>query len=96
MATRKQVSCINKKGDHYNPHERIESIGGVYAGSRWKTTESSAIFNIKYGLEEYYVIVGGQSVNVIIAKHGDQEYLKTTADGYAPNNLLNLNECPLY
>ena len=96
MATRKQVNCINKRGNHHNPHERIESIGGIYNGLRWKMAENSAIFNIKYGLEEYYVMVDGKSVNVIIAKHEGREYLKTTADGYAPNNLLNLNECLIY
>ncbi len=96
MATRKQVSCINKKGNHYNAHERIENIGGVHNGSRWRIAESSAIFNIKYGLEEYYVIAGGKSVDVVIATHNGREYLKTKDDGYAPNNLLNLPECPAY
>lgn len=96
MATRKQVSCINKRGDHYDAHERIENIGGIYNGSRWKIAESSAIFNIRYGLEEYYVTANNKSVNVIIATHNEREYLKTTDDGYAPNNLLNLGECPAY
>ena len=95
MATRKQVSCINKK-DHYNAHERIQNIGGVYNGSRWKLAESIAIYNIKYSVEEYYVVVNGKSVDVIIATHNGREYLKTKDDGYAPNNLLNLAECPPY
>lgn len=94
MATRKQVSCINKRGNHYDAHERIENIGGVYNDSRWKTTENAAIFNIRYGLEEYYVTVNGNSVNVIIANHNGRDYLKTTSDSYAPNNLLSLPECP--
>jgi hypothetical protein len=75
----RQVTCINKRGDHYNPHERIENVGG--AG--WKHGES----------ESYYVSVGGRSVKVIVALHNNREYLKTEADGYSPDNLLALPEC---
>ncbi|MEN0052373.1 MAG: DUF3892 domain-containing protein [Mucilaginibacter sp.] len=96
MATRKQISCINKRGDHYDPHERIQYIGGVYAGSRWRLAEDIAIFNIRYQLEEYFVMVGGRSVDVLIAVHNGREYLKTRDDGYAPNNLLSLPECPSF
>ena len=93
MATRKQVSCINKK-DHQNAHERIKNIGGIYAGSRWKLAENVAIINIKNGLEEYFVVANGKSVDIVIETYNGREYLKTKADGYAPNNLLSLNECP--
>ena len=96
MATRKQVNCINKKGDHYNPHERIEKIGGIHNGSSWKVLENSAIFNIKFEVEEYYVTVNSRSVKVVIGTHNGREYLKTEDDDYAPNNLLNLSECPAY
>ncbi len=41
-----------------------------------------------------YVIVGGREVKVVLATHEGREYLKTEADGYAPNNLPNLPECP--
>lgn len=91
---KKQVKCINKRGAHLEPHERIQNIGGVENGSRWKRTEDAAIAHIKNGTEEYYVMVGGKSVDVIVAKHGTREYLKTKDDGYAPNNLLSLEECP--
>lgn len=43
---------------------------------------------------EFYVIVGGRETKVVTAVHQGREYLKTEADGYAPNNLLNLPECP--
>ena len=49
MATRLQVSCINKRGDHYNPHERIINIGGVSGGQRWKFSQSLAISYIENG-----------------------------------------------
>ena len=96
MATRKQVSCINKKGEPHDPHERIEKIGGIYNGIRWKALESSAIFNIKFEVEEYYVTVNSKFVSLIIGTHNGREYLKTKDDDYAPNNLLSLPECPTY
>jgi hypothetical protein len=87
---RYQVTCINKRGDHYDPHERIQSIGQQ---ANWKLSEDSAIRRIESGQDSFYVQVGGRTVEVIVAVHNGRKYLKTEADGYAPNNLLNLNEC---
>ena len=42
----------------------------------------------------FYTSVNGRSVWVIIAIHNGREYLITEADGYEPNNLLSLPECP--
>lgn len=89
MANR-QVTCINKRGSHYDPHERIQNIGG----SGWKHAEADAIRWIKAGAESHYVSVGGRMVKVIVAMHRGREYLKTEADGYSPDNLLALQECP--
>ncbi len=96
MATRHQVSCINKRGSHYNAHERISHIGGVNPdGKRWKLSEDDAIKAIENGTDQFYVSVGGRTVDVIVANHeGRRKYLKTTADGYSPDNLLSLGECP--
>lgn len=85
-----QVTCINKKGSHLNPHERIEYIGNQ--GS-WKLSEDSAIARIKAGKESFYTLVNGVEADVIVATHKGREYLKTTADGYSPDNLLSLPEC---
>jgi hypothetical protein len=94
VATLAQVSCINKR-QHQDPHERIQYIGGTNPErSRWKLSETDAIAGIKSNKYSFYVTVGGKTVTVIIATHNGREYLKTTADGYAPNNLLNLPECP--
>ena len=95
MAESVEVSCINKRGDHFDPHERISHIGGVHAGKRWRLTEADAIQSIKSGKYAFYVSQGGRTVAVVIAKHNGREYLKTEADGYRPDNLLSLNECPL-
>lgn len=59
----------------------------------WKHRESDAIRWIKSATESYYVSKGGHTVRVIIAVQG-REYLKTEADGYSPDNLLALPECP--
>jgi hypothetical protein len=95
MATRHQVSCINKRGSHYDPHERISHIGGTNGdGTRWKLSEDDAIKAIEEKNYEFYVSVNGRSVNVIVATHNGRKYLKTESDGYRPDNLLSLPECP--
>lgn len=87
---RYQVTCIVKKGDHYDPHERIQYIG--QQGS-WMLSEDSAIKRIESGQDSFFVSVNGKEVDIIVASHKGRKYLKTTADSYAPNNLLNLSEC---
>lgn len=93
--SRHQVSFINKRGSHYDPHERISHIGGPNNdGTRWKLTEDEAIRSIEEGKYQFYVNVNGRLVDIIIALHNRRKYLKTEADGYSPNNLLNLPEGP--
>jgi len=84
-----QVSCITKRGNHYDPHERIQAIGG----GGWKKSEDEAIRDIENGTNSFYVSVGGRTVRVIVATHNGRKYLKTEADGYSPDNLLALPEC---
>lgn len=88
-----QIMCINKR-QHHNPHERIINVGGVVKGERWKITEQNAIHLIEIGDWVFFCSVNGKRVDVVIAVHEGRKYLKTTADGYAPNNLLSLPECP--
>lgn len=84
------VTCIVKRGDHFNPHERIEYIGNQ---GNWMMSEDSAIRTIKAGKESFYTSVNGREADVIVATHNGREYLKTTADGYRPDNLLSLDDC---
>ena len=87
---RLQVTCIRKRGDHYDPHERIQGIGG----SGWYKSEDEAIRDIEDGTNSFYVTVGGRTVAVKVSTHQGRKYLKTEADGYSPDNLLALPECP--
>jgi hypothetical protein len=93
-----QVSCIRKRGDHYDPHERIEGLGGVHGGQRWYMAEDDIIAELEKPDStrrwNFYTSVNGKKAWVIVAVHNKRKYLKTTADGYAPNNLLALPECP--
>ena len=94
MATRVEIRCINKS-DSSNPHERILHIGGVNAdGTRWKLSHTEAIHCIIQDTHLFYVKHGGKVVYVVIASQSGWKYLKTTADGEQPDDLLGLPECP--
>jgi hypothetical protein len=85
-----QVTCINKRGDHYDPHERIRRIGG----SDWRLDEAAAIDRVKGDFNAYYVETPEGTAYLIVRQHQGREYLTTEADGIVPNNLLALPECP--
>jgi len=94
MAKRARIRCINKT-DRLNPHERIRSVGGVNPdGGRWKQSQQQTIQDIESGEWEFYVSQAGRTVNVIVATHNGNKYIKTEADGIHPDNLLALPECP--
>jgi len=95
VAIRVQIRCINKNPRN-DAHKRINNVGGVNPdGRHWRLTDDQAIQGIKDDRWSFYVSVNGRTVDVIIAtsQYGS-EYLKTTADGVEPNNLLSLPECP--
>ncbi|MFT3788150.1 MAG: DUF3892 domain-containing protein [Tepidisphaeraceae bacterium] len=95
MASRHEVRCINKS-DRPNPHERILSIGGVNADqTRWKLSQAEAIAAIERNEWQFYVSAGGRVADVVVStSRFGNKYLKTTADGEHPDNLLSLPECP--
>jgi hypothetical protein len=80
----KQVTCIIKRGNHYDEHERIQAIGGIASGVRWQDKEEAAIANVKRDPQSYYTSAGGHSVWIVIAKHNGREYLKTKLTGMRP------------
>lgn len=90
MATRVQISCINKS-DRTNPHERIRNVGGP----GWKWSEAQAIAAIEAKTYEFFVSRGGRTIDVVVQKSAaGNKYLKTKEDGVTPDNLLALPECP--
>jgi len=94
-----RVTCIRKRGDHLNPHERIQGLGGTNAdGTRWFMSEEDIIAELLKPEAQrrwnFYVTVGQHTTWVIVAEHLGRYYLKTQADGYSPDNLLSLPECP--
>jgi Protein of unknown function (DUF3892) len=84
-----QVTCITKRPAHYDPHERIQAFGG----RGWYKVEDDVIRDIERGANSYYVSVAGRHAQLVVAIHRGRKYVKTTADGYAPDNLLALPEC---
>lgn len=94
MANRLRIRCINKT-DRMNPHERIKNVGGQNAdGSRWKQSVDQTVREIESREWEFFVTEAGRTVDVIVATHNGNKYIKTTADGIQPDNLLSLPKCP--
>lgn len=87
---RYQITCINKRSGHYDPHERIQCIGQQ---GNWKFSEDAAIRHIESGQDSFYTSVNNHHAEIIVESHNGRKYLKTDADNYAPNNLLALPEC---
>jgi Protein of unknown function (DUF3892) len=84
-----EVTCSTKRPARYEPHERIEALGGI----GWYKPEEDVIREIESGATSYGVSLGAGIVSVVVGSHQGRRYLKTTADGYAPDNLLALPDC---
>jgi hypothetical protein len=84
------VTRTRKFGTYYDPHERIQGIGG----ERWYHSGHLAILNIERQVNDYAVLLDGKPVRVVVGNHKGQKYLKTEADGYAPESLLSLPDYP--
>ncbi|CAN7644330.1 DUF3892 domain-containing protein [Phenylobacterium sp. LjRoot219] len=95
MAARHQVTCITPDGA--DADQRIDAIGGATGaanGGPWKLPIDQAIAGIENGTYQFWTYGGGKAVDVVVAKRPNgRKYLKTTADGVEPNNLLSLLTC---
>ncbi|WP_245454696.1 DUF3892 domain-containing protein [Bradyrhizobium sp. RP6] len=73
----------------------LAASAGLYSnGSHWKQSVVQTIRDIESGAWEFYVQEDGLTAGLIVAKHEGHKYIKTTADGIQPDNLLSLAECP--
>jgi len=89
------ISCVSKKASHYDAHERIAGVGGLNDdNSRWKMGVFDVINAIEQKRIQFQVSIGGKMVPLVVAVHNGIKYLKTATDGYSPDNLLHLPECP--
>ncbi|MSU66124.1 MAG: DUF3892 domain-containing protein [Opitutus sp.] len=87
---RRAVSFV-QKAYSYDPHERIDSIGGVNSDkSRWKLSQEEAISAIESGRTEFYVAAHDRILKVVVVKFAGQKYLKTETDEKSPDGLLTL------
>ncbi len=94
MAQSAQIQCINRRPNRIDPHGHISHVGGKANGG-WRITEEEAIAYIENGEWSFFTHEGGKTAQVIVAKHNGNKYLKTTADGLRPDNLLALPDCPV-
>jgi hypothetical protein len=90
------VTCITKPHP-LSPHEHITHIGNPAAG--WKWTREQVIASIEAKTNSFFVIDphDGRRSNVgVVRSAGKSPYLRTHADGDWNDNLLSLDQCPLF
>ncbi len=88
-----QVVCITKRGGHYNPHERISHLGIRTAQGRSVYTQEQIISWVESRQHTFFVANAGRTAEVVVATRNGRKYLKTTADGADPSNLLSRPDC---
>lgn len=62
-------------------------------GFGWSDSKGEAVANIRRDSSAYYVSVDNRTVWVRIGQRNGRDYLTTSADGYSPNNLDDLDDC---
>lgn len=88
-----QISCIMRDGA--DADRRIDGFGGIHDDKRWDLSIDQLIQWISEG-HTFFTNVGGYRANVVVKKHpqSGRLYVTTEGDGFPPNNLLALPECP--
>jgi hypothetical protein len=84
------ILFVNRAYSH-DPHERIETIGGVNSDrTHWKLSQSAAIAAIEAGTDEFFLSTADRAVKVVVLTHGGQKYLQTEREKTHPDDLLSL------
>lgn len=85
-----QITC--HKPDNADADRRLQGLGGPVCGYLGIDT---IIYRIENHIDRYWTTANGVSVWIEVkVRSNGRKYLKTTADGYEPNNLLALPHCP--
>jgi hypothetical protein len=69
-------------------HESITHLGNPDA--RWWWTKAQVIQSIESGTNTFYTNVAGKRADIGVVDGANGKYLRTYADGYYNNNLLEL------
>ena len=90
-----RITCIKVSGAG-TAGQHITAVGGEDADRGvWQLTLVQAIHEIERGQSFHVEEPQGDRVQVVVAvSNQGRKYLKTTADGDLPNNLLSLSRCP--
>ena len=83
-----QVTCTKKDGA--DPDRRIDALGGSWG--------SAPIDHVIHWIEQghtFWTEVDKNRAEIIVRAHDKgRKYLTTEGDGFPPNNLLKLPDCP--
>ncbi len=89
MVTRLEIKWISRSED--SPAWVTQVSGHYVDGTPWTLTEEDAIRGLESGFLEFFVVVEGRSLDVIVAgNRKGRKFLKTEADRERPDYLLKL------
>lgn len=87
---RRSVSFVTRAYSS-DPHERIDNIGGSNSDrTRWTLSQVAAIAAIEAGTDEFYMVVDGRPVKLVVLTHRGEKYLNTEREKTHPDELLSL------
>lgn len=86
-----RVMCVTKP-DRFNTHEHITELGGI----GWTEQVNNVIAHIENGTHTFFTFEGGKRAEVgVVRENGKAPFVRTHADGYWRNDLLDLRACPV-
>jgi hypothetical protein len=79
---------------HDSPAHRVTALAGLHGdGTTWQLSVEQVIAAVERGERFYVTAPDGSQIKLVVSHtHAGRRYLRTTADGIAPDNLLALPE----